>query len=64
MPMMAFIGVRISWDMLARNMLLVWVAASACSFGLEQCRLGLLERADVHDHPTRPPGEPSGLRNR
>ena len=32
MPMMAFIGVRISWLMLARNSLFAWVAASAASF--------------------------------
>ena len=32
MPMMAFIGVRISWDMFARNSLFERVAASAASF--------------------------------
>ncbi len=31
MPMMPFIGVRISWLMLARNWLLAWLAASAAS---------------------------------
>jgi hypothetical protein len=31
MPMMAFIGVRISWLMLARKALLAWLAASAAS---------------------------------
>ena len=31
MPMMAFIGVRISWLMFARNSLFAWVAAFACS---------------------------------
>ena len=31
MPMMAFIGVRISWLMLARKSLLAWVAASAAA---------------------------------
>ena len=31
MPMMAFIGVRISWDMLARKALLATLAASAFS---------------------------------
>ncbi len=30
-PRIAFIGVRISWLMLARNWLLAWFAASACS---------------------------------
>ena len=29
-PMMAFMGVRISWDMLARNSLLAMLAFSAC----------------------------------
>ena len=31
MPMMAFIGVRISWLMAARNALFAWFAASAAS---------------------------------
>ena len=29
-PMMAFSGVRSSWDMLARNSDLCWLAASSC----------------------------------
>ena len=40
-PMMAFIGVRISWLMLARNIDLVRVASSALSFAVrssEACR--------------------------
>ena len=32
MPMMPFIGVRISWLMFARNTLFAWLAASARSF--------------------------------
>ncbi len=31
MPLMAFIGVRISWDILARKLVLAWSAFSACS---------------------------------
>ena len=33
MPRMAFIGVRISWLMLARKRLLAWLAASALAVG-------------------------------
>ena len=45
MPMMPFIGVRISWLMLARNSLLARLAASAASFAVLQLLLGLLPRA-------------------
>jgi len=34
MPMIAFIGVLISWLMLARNSLLAWLASSAAIFAL------------------------------
>ena len=40
MPMTPFIGVRISWLMLARNSLLAWLAASAASF----CRCSSSDR--------------------
>ena len=41
-PMMAFSGVRNSWLMLARNSLLAWLAASACSFALRSSRSACL----------------------
>ncbi len=31
-PMIAFIGVRISWDMLDKNSLLAWLAFCASTF--------------------------------
>ena len=34
MPSTPFIGVRISWLMLARNSLLAWLAASAASLAI------------------------------
>ena len=46
MPMMAFIGVRISWLMLARNWLLAWLAASAAClarFNSSSTRCALLD---------------------
>ena len=42
MPMMAFMGVRNSWLMLARNWLLATLAASAASLGLHEGLLHLL----------------------
>ncbi len=45
MPMMAFIGVRISWLMLARNIDLAWVACSASSLAL--CSASAWRRASV-----------------
>ena len=42
MPMTAFNGVRISWLMFARNVLLARLAASAASLALYQGGLGLL----------------------
>ena len=46
-PRMAFIGVRISCDMLARNALLARLAASAASFGLPQFFISALPLRDV-----------------
>ena len=46
-PMMAFIGVRISWLMLARNSLLARLAASAASRARPACFLGALAIGDV-----------------
>jgi hypothetical protein len=51
MPMMPFIGVRISWLMLARNSLLARLAASASSFRALQRRLGFLAAGDVDQRP-------------
>ena len=42
MPMMPFMGVRISWLMLARNSLLARLAASAASAGFAHLLFGLL----------------------
>ena len=39
MPITPFIGVRISWLMLARNVLLACAAASAASFAAASSRL-------------------------
>ena len=50
MPMIAFIGVRSSCDMLARKLDLVWLAASAASRACCSVDLGLLARGDVLDH--------------
>ena len=36
-PIMAFMGVRSSWDILARNTDLAWVAASAVSCLVQFC---------------------------
>ncbi len=47
MPMMPFIGVRISWLMLARNWLLARLAASACFLGSQQLGLRPLALGDV-----------------
>ena len=44
MPMIAFIGVRISWDMFARNALLAWLAASACSLAAFRFASSFLRR--------------------
>ena len=41
MPMTPFIGVRISWLMLARNSLLARLAASAASFAFCESSFGL-----------------------
>ena len=49
MPMIAFIGVRISWLMAARKALLAWLAASAASRALAQVR----EQARVVDRDRR-----------
>ena len=49
MPMMAFIGVRISWLMLARNMDFIRVASSAFGLGLLQRDLLFLPLRDVAD---------------
>ena len=43
MPMMPFIGVRISWLMFARNALFAWLAAIAAARG----RFGLGEQPGV-----------------
>ena len=48
--MMAFIGVRISWLMLARNMDFIWVASSAF-LGLAQFLCHTFLVADVHQQP-------------
>ena len=37
-PKIAFIGVRISWDMFAKNTLLDWLAASASCFASSKLR--------------------------
>ncbi len=50
MPSTAFIGVRISWLMLARNSLFARFAASAALLGLAQLRLDALERRHVDQH--------------
>ena len=59
MPMMPFIGVRISWLMLARNSLLARLAASAASLAWRRAVLGRLAVGDVlhlgHDQ-ARPTG--------
>ncbi len=47
MPMMPFIGVRISWLMLARNSLLARLAASAASLATPQLLLRALDLGDV-----------------
>ncbi len=49
MPMMAFIGVRISWLMLARKSLFAWVAASAACLAWSDGFLGALPGRDVAD---------------
>ena len=68
MPMTPFIGVRISWLMLARNSLLAELASSACSvfsvasaiaawrrrFGEGDLRIGPLARGDVARDPEGP----------
>ncbi len=41
MPMTALRGVRISWLMLARNVLLARLAASAASLAWDNCDIGL-----------------------
>ena len=50
MPMIAFIGVRISWLMLARNSDFAWVAASAATLARSSSAsrpLALDELADL-----------------
>ena len=47
MPRTPFIGVRISWLMLARNCDLVRLAASAVSLGQQQFLRGAFQRGDV-----------------
>ena len=57
MPRMAFIGVRISWLMLARNSLLAWFAASAAcraSRSASACRRAVMSRAMPTVPATRP----------
>ena len=58
MPMTPFMGVRISWLMLARNSLLAWLAASAASFAssdavIDRARTMARARLDPSDQ-TRP----------
>ena len=58
MPMMAFIGVRTSWLMLARNWLLAWLAASAASLAaLSSCSVCFCRRISttkqMHSLPPR-----------
>ncbi|MNT57758.1 hypothetical protein D3C72_1951560 [compost metagenome] len=56
MPMMLFIGVRISWLMFDRKSLLAWLAASACSFR----RCSSVTSVDRPIRPVTGPGKPSG----
>ena len=51
MPRMPFIGVRISWLMLARNSLLARLAASAATMRLLQLPLDALALGDVAADP-------------
>ena len=51
MPMTPFIGVRISWLMLARNSLLAWLALFGGLLGAMHFLLGLLARRDVDQGP-------------
>ena len=55
MPMTPFIGVRISWLMLARNSLLARLAASAAASAWRYARLALEQRV------VRPRQVPAGL---
>ena len=61
MPMMPFMGVRISWLMLARNSLLVWVAASAASLAAMRSRSSCLNSVTSWLTPYRSVGLPSAL---
>jgi hypothetical protein len=59
MPMTPFIGVRISWLMLARNSLLARLASLGLHLGVDQRLLDRLAAGDVGeaaDHPQRRPG--------
>ena len=47
MPMMPFIGVRISWLMFARNSLLARLAASAACFGLPEVGFAFQSMAGI-----------------
>ena len=51
MPMTPFIGVRISWLMLARNSLLAWLALSAASFARCSSCSASLRVGDVDQRP-------------
>ena len=61
MPMMPFIGVRISWLMLARNSLLARLAASAASRGAAAVLLRPLPLGHVPEDRLRPDHRAPGV---
>ena len=62
MPMMPFIGVRISCDILARNSLLVRLADSAASLACCSSCSNFLRRVTSRKTTTPPRGTPPGPR--
>ena len=63
MPRMPFIGVRISWLMLARNSLLARLAASAASFAFCSSACAFLRSVTSRETPKVPTMRPCGSRN-
>ena len=59
MPMMPFIGVRISWLILARNSLFMRLALSAASFACSSVRVACFWSLMSITVPTRPVIRPS-----
>ncbi|MCK7502243.1 MAG: hypothetical protein MZW92_79360 [Comamonadaceae bacterium] len=59
--MMAFMGVRISWLMLAMKALLARLAASARFLGVQQLRFPLFVRADIAMDAHHPAGPAFGV---